>query len=64
VKQQVNRQVQVNCVPGAPAIFLTTTIILGIVGACPAVVSYQADVSESSRFLRTWRILSENLFPK
>jgi hypothetical protein len=43
-KQQVNRTVQANYAACVPTVFLTTIITLGIVGACPKLVSWHADV--------------------
>lgn len=43
-KQQVNRQVQANYAVCAPVIFVTTLISLGVVGVCPRLVHYEADV--------------------
>jgi hypothetical protein len=43
-QQQVNRTVQANYAACVPTVFLTTLITLGIVGACPKLVSWHADV--------------------
>ncbi len=45
-KQQVNRKVEAHYGICAPTIFLTTLLSLGIVGVCPRVVNYQADIVE------------------
>lgn len=43
-KQQVNRKVEANYAVCAPTIFLTTIVTLGILGVCPRMVQYEADV--------------------
>ena len=42
--QQVNRLVKANYAACAPTNFLMTMLTLGTVGACPTLVSYEADV--------------------
>lgn len=43
-KQRVNRTVEANYAACVPVIFLTTIVSLGIVGVCPTLVHYEADV--------------------
>jgi len=43
-KHQVNRSVHTNYAACVPTVFLTTLVTLGIVGACPKLVTWHADV--------------------